>query len=195
MYLLPTPLGLSDTAWLYTSLFVTVIVTIILEPMPAAYVGLVGIVLACIFQIGPPDTDTTTSTSYLNWGLSGFSNSTVWLIFTAFMFAMGYEKTGLGRRISLLLVRYMGKRTLGLGYAIVLADLILAPFMPSNTARSGGTIFPIVKNIPELYGSSPKNEPRKIGAYISWVALAGSCISSSLFLTALAPNLLAMSIL
>lgn len=77
MYLLPTPLGLSDIAWLYTTLFVTVIVTIILEPMPAAYVGLVGIVLACIFQIGPPDTDTTTSTSYLNWGLSGFSNSTV----------------------------------------------------------------------------------------------------------------------
>jgi L-tartrate/succinate antiporter len=40
----------------------------------------------------------------LAWALSGFSNGTVWLIFGAFMFALGYEKTGLGRRIALLLV-------------------------------------------------------------------------------------------
>ena len=39
---------------------------------------------------------------------------------------------------------------LGLGYAIALSDLVLAPFMPSNTARSGGTIYPVVKNIPPL---------------------------------------------
>jgi len=41
-----------------------------------------------------------------------------------------------------MLVRTLGKRTLGLGYAIALSDLVLAPFMPSATARSGGTIYP-----------------------------------------------------
>jgi L-tartrate/succinate antiporter len=35
------------------------------------------------------------------WALSGFSNATVWLVFAAYMFACGYSKTGLGRRIAL----------------------------------------------------------------------------------------------
>ena len=91
----------------------------------------------------------------LKWALAGFANGTVWLIFAAFVVAMGYEKTRLGRRIALFLVRHLGRRTLGLGYAIALSDLALAPFTPSNTARSAGTIFPIIRNIPELYGSRP----------------------------------------
>jgi Sodium:sulfate symporter transmembrane region len=79
--------------------------------------------------------------------LSGFSNGTVWLIFGAFMFALGYEKSGLGRRLALSLVKRMGRRSLGLGYAVALSDVVLAPFTPSNTARSGGTIFPVIRNI------------------------------------------------
>jgi L-tartrate/succinate antiporter len=131
----------------------------------------------------------------VSWALSGFANSTVWLIFVAFMFALGYEKTGLGKRIALLLIKKLGKSTLGLGYAVALADLVLAPFTPSNTARSAGVIFPVIKNIPPLYGSTPESGARKIGAYLMWTALATTCITSTMFLTALAPNLLAMSIL
>ena len=126
--------------------------------------------------------------------MSGFANTTVWLIFGAFMFALGYEKTGLGKRIALLLVKLLGKRTLGLGYAVTLADLILAPFTPSNTARSGGTIFPVIRNIPGLYGSEPGETSRKIGSYLMWTALAATCVTSSMFLTALAPNLLAVEL-
>jgi L-tartrate/succinate antiporter len=71
------------------------------------------------------------------WAVSGFGNSTVWLIFGAFMFAAGYDKTQFGRRLALILVKYLGRRSLTLGYAITFADLLLAPFTPSNTARSG----------------------------------------------------------
>ena len=119
----------------------------------------------------------------------------MWLIFTAYMFSLGYEKTGLGKRISLLLIKALGKKTLGLGYAVALADLAVAPFTPSNTARSGGIIFPIIKNIPPLYGSTPEEGPRKIGGYLMWTAMATTCVTSSMFLTALAPNLLALEIL
>jgi L-tartrate/succinate antiporter len=129
----------------------------------------------------------------LRWALSGFANPTVWLVFTAFMFGLGYEKTGLGRRVALLLVRSLGRSTLRLGYAVTLTDAILAPFTPSNTARSAGTIFPVVRNLPPLYGSLP-NDPsaRDVGSYIMWTTFAAGCITSSLFLTALAPNLLAV---
>jgi L-tartrate/succinate antiporter len=92
------------------------------------------------------------------------------------------------------LVKLLGKKTLGLGYAVALADLALAPFTPSNTARSGGTIFPVIKNIPPLYGSEPGPTARKIGGYIMWTAFATTCLTSSMFLTGLAPNLLALSL-
>ena len=192
----PAPEGLTKEAWIFFSLFVCVFIGLILEPFPSAFIVLLGIVAACILKVGPKveSGEVISSSQAISWGLSGFSNGTVWLIFVAFMFALGYEKTGLGKRISLILVTKMGKSTLGLGYAITVADLILAPFMPSNTARSGGTIFPIVKNIPAIYNSSPDQEPRKIGAYITWVALAATCVTSSMFFTALATNVLAKSL-
>jgi L-tartrate/succinate antiporter len=186
----PAPHGLPQHAWWYFALFAGVIVGLILEPLPAAAIGFIGITVAVTLGfIGDTPGDS------LKWGLSGFANDTVWLIFTAYMFAEGYEKTGLGRRIALLLVSALGKRTLGLGYAVALSDLVLAPFTPSNTARSGGTIFPIIKNIPPLYGSLPGESSRKIGAYLLYTAFATTCVTSSMFLTALAPNLLAVEII
>ena len=90
----------------------------------------------------------------------------------------------------------MGHRTLGLGYAVTFADLLLAPVTPSATARAGGTVYPVIRNIPELYGSLP-NDPsaRKIGAYLLYTGLAASMVTSSMFITALAPNTLAIGII
>lgn len=110
------------------------------------------------------------------------------------MFGLGYERTGLGRRIALSLVLVLGRRTLGLGYAVALADLFLAPFMPSNTARSGGTIYPIIKCVPALYGSRPGPSARRVGAYVMWTAFAAQSLTSSMFLTANAGNLVVVSL-
>lgn len=194
VWLLPAPQGLSAAAWAYFALFAAVVVALVLEPIPPALSGLIGVTVAAVFRLVPVTPGKIpTSGEALKWALSGFSNGTVWLIFAAFMFALGYEKTGLGKRLGLSLIKRMGKKTLGLGYAVALADLILAPFMPSNTARSGGTIFPIIKNIPPLYGSTPEDNPRGMGAYLMWTALATTCVTSSMFLTSLAPNVLAHS--
>ncbi|WP_243546814.1 anion permease [Pseudodesulfovibrio tunisiensis] len=192
--LFPAPSGLPAGVWYYFALFVSVIVALILEPIPAAAVGLIGVTLGAVLRLVPVSPGEPVSTGQaLQWALSGFSNSTVWLIFAAFMFARGYENTGLGRRIGLVLIKALGRRTLGMGYAVAFADLVLAPFTPSNTARSGGTIYPIIRNIPELYGSTPDNEPRKMGGYLMWTALASTCVTSSMFFTGLAPNLLALT--
>jgi L-tartrate/succinate antiporter len=140
---IPPPSGLQMNAWLYFALFVAVITGVITEPIPAAAVGLIGVIVAAVAGLvyqNPSDA--------IKWALGGFSNSTVWLIFAAYMFAVAYIKTGLGKRMALLFIKALGKRTLGLGYAVAFADLVLAPFTPSNTARSGGTIYPIIVNIP-----------------------------------------------
>lgn len=194
VWLLPAPSGLSPQAMQYLAVFVGVVAALIVEPVPAALAGLMGVVLAGSLNLVPDGTGAFSSKASMAWVLSGFGNDTVWLIFIAFMFALGYERTGLGKRIALILMRLLGKRTLGMGYAVAIADLILAPFIPSNTARSGGTIYPIVSNIPTMYGSSAENDPRKIGAYLMWTCLATTTVTSSLFFTGLAPNLLAMSV-
>lgn len=200
MALLPPPAGLPQFSWWYLSLFVTVIIGLITEPIPAAAIGFLGVTFAAVlgrfvlFSEAQLATTNTTSGA-IGWALSGFSNATVWLIFAAFVFSLGYEKTGLGKRLSLLLLSRLGGRTLTLGYAVMLADLLLAPFMPSNTARSGGTIFPIIKNIPGFYQSLP-NDPssRRIGGFLMWTAIASTCVTSSMFVTALAPNVLAVEL-
>jgi L-tartrate/succinate antiporter len=200
--LIPAPEGLPQHAWYFFAIFVGVIVGLMFEPLPGGAIGLIGVALVAVLSewvFFSPDqlakTGFNSSRAALSWALSGFSNSTVWLIFGAFMFALGYEKTGLGRRIALLLVKAMGRKTLTLGYAVTIADLLLAPFTPSNTARSGGTIYPVIRNLPPLYQSNP-NDPsmRRMGSYLMWVAIAATCVTSSMFLTALAPNLLAVEL-
>lgn len=200
--LIPAPEGLAPHAWYYFAIFAGVITGLILEPLPGAAVGLIGV--SVVMVLGPwvhfsPEQlaaeDFKPAKEAIKWGLSGFANTTVWLIFAAFMFALGYEKSGLGKRIALLLVKLMGKKTLTLGYAVTIADLIIAPFTPSNTARSAGTIYPVIRNLPALYDSKP-NDPsaRRMGSYLMWMAISATTITSTMFLTGLAPNPLAVEL-
>jgi L-tartrate/succinate antiporter len=216
IWMLPTPDGLTVHAMRFLGIFVAVILGLILEPLPNSAVGLIGCVLAGSLQLVPlaeksiaavaaaakagtapvmPAISSANLGPSLNWALSGFVDSTVWLIFVAYMFSMGYEKTGLGKRIALLLIKTLGGKALGLGFASALADGVLAPFMPSNTARSAGTVYPVVKNIPPMYGSLPEKDARKIGAYLMWVCIATTCVTSSMFYTGVAPNPLALSLI
>src|SRR3954471_4394099 len=183
LWLIPVPAGLNASQWHYFALFAAVITGLILESMPVGAIGIIGLTIAGVMGYVEPDPARS-----LRWMLGGFSESTVWLIVGAFVFSIGYRKSGLGRRLALLLVRGLGRRTLGLGYAVAFSDLVLAPATPSNTARSGGTIYPIVNNIPRIYGSEPGPTAGKIGTYVMWTAFATTAVTSSLFLTALAPN-------
>jgi len=189
IYLVPVPAGLNADQWHYFAIFAAVIAGLILESMPVGAVGLIGLTVAVV--PGYVEHDPGKS---LRWMLGGYSESTVWLVVGAFVFSIGYRKSGLGRRLSLMLVHSLGRRTIGLGYAVAFSDLVLAPATPSNTARSGGTIYPIVSNIPRIYGSEPGPTAGKIGTYVMWTAFATTGVTSSLFLTALAPNAAAIAI-
>lgn len=197
VFFIPQPQGLTPEAWLFFSIFIGVVAGLILEPVPPALTGLIGVSLAVICKTGPAVSGKAGSISAeaaITWGLSGFSNTTVWLIFAAFMIGAGYSKSGLGKRIALILVEKLGKSTLGLGYAISLADGLMAPFIPSNAARSGGTLYPIISSIPPMFNSYPEKDARKIGAFLAWCALSATCVSSSIFLTGQAPNPLALQV-
>jgi DASS family divalent anion:Na+ symporter len=119
---------------------------------------------------------------------SGFSNPVVWLIVSAFFIARGFIKTGLGLRLAHLLIRLIGKNSLGIAYGMTLTDLLLAPAIPSVTARSGGIVFPVVLSISKAFGSDPDHSPRKLGAFLIQTIFQAGTISSAMFLTAMAGN-------
>jgi len=199
---IPAPEGMPPQAWHFFAVFIAMVIGMILEPIPATAISFIAVTICVIGskyflfsseELMNPDFNARKES--LKWGLEGFSSSTVWLVFGAFIFALSYDITGLGRRIALIMVKFMGKHTLTLGYAIVIIDVLLAPFTPSNTARTGGTVFPIIRNLPPLYNSFA-NDPssRKIGGYLMWMMVIGTSISSSMFVTGSAPNILAVEL-
>ena len=96
----------------------------------------------------------TTARSYVSTGKTLLI--THWLVF---LFLQGFEKTGLGERVATLFVKAFGKSTLGLAYGLAFAEGLIAPAMPSTTARAGGIFMPIMKSLSETSGSLPGELP------------------------------------
>ena len=181
IWLLPPPQGVTSDAWHLFAIFVATIVGIMLEPLPMGAVAIAGITAA-----------TLTRTLTVSNALSGFSNGVIWLVMTAFFISRGFIKTGLGARIAYSFVRLLGKNTLGLGYSMSATDLVLASAIPSNTARAGAVIYPIVRSMAAAFDSQPGDgTERRIGAFLVKNSFQANLITSAMFLTAMAANPLA----
>ncbi|KAI3803809.1 hypothetical protein L1987_31971 [Smallanthus sonchifolius] len=183
-FLIPKPVEITDQAWQLLSIFLSTIAGLVLSPLPVgawAFLGLTTTIL--------------TGTLTFATAFSAFSNEVIWLIVISFFFARGFVKTGLGDRIATYFVKWLGKSTLGLSYGLTLSETLIAPAMPSSTARAGGVFVPIIKSLSISAGSKP-NDPssKKLGSYLiqSQFQCAGN--SSALFLTAAAQNLLCLQL-
>ena len=120
--------------------------------------------------------------------LAGFGNVTVWLVFTAFLFSRAVTQTGFGTRVGYGFIERFGRTPLRLGYSLAAADLVLAPFIPSDTARGGGVVFPITRSVASAFGSEPGPTARKIGAFLVLVSFHTTYTASAMFLTGMAAN-------
>ena len=130
----------------------------------------------------------STKTLSFTEAFSGFMSPVVWLIAIAFFIAKGFVKTGLGLRIAYHIMKLLGKNSLGLGYGIALTDLVIAPMIPSMTARSGGVIYPVVTSLAKVFNSEPHSHPKAIGAYLIQTAFQTTNVTGAMFLTAMAGN-------
>lgn len=199
--LIPDPEGVQQGGMVMLGVFVGTIIGFILQPLPNAPVGLIGVSAAMIAgsrwipeHISAETGETVEAT--MQWGpltisevLAGFGNSTAWLIAAAFIIADGFVITGLGRRIALIFLAKLGKTPLGLAYGLGAADLVVSPGTPSLTARYGGVVYPLVRSIAKEQGSEPFDESRKkLGAFLTFTSVAISSLTSALFLTAMAGN-------
>ncbi len=184
LLLLPCPQGLTPDAWALVAIFLTTIVAIILKVMPIGVMAMMAIVIVSLSQV-----TATSSKGAITDALSSFASPLIWLIVVAILISRGLKKTGLGSRIGLMFIALLGRRTLGIGYGLAVCELVLAPFTPSNTARGGGIVHPVMRSIANAFDSDPaKGTQGKVGTYLALVNYHANPITSAMFITATAPN-------
>lgn len=180
LWFIPCPAGVDPKGWKVFAVFVSTIFGFLMKPMPLG-----ALVLTAITVLA------ATKALTLKEALSGFGNGSVWLIVMAFFIGRGFIKTGLGNRIAYIFIHKLGHTSLGLAYAFSFTNYIMAPAMPSSTARSG-TICPLVVSVAKTYGSDPeKGTARKIGAFLIFAAFQTNYPTGAAFMTAMAGNPLA----
>ena len=171
----PAPADLKPQAWHMFAIFAATIAGILTQPLPSGAIMLIAITVA-IF------TKTMTEAK----ALAGFANGTVWLIFCAYVLSLGFVTSGLGKRIAYKMLSMFGGSSLGIAYSLGVSDLIMAPAMPSVTARSGGIIFPIARSINDVLGSGPGPTGKKIGDFLTMSCFQFTQICGDMFLYVLA---------
>ncbi|MBV6522627.1 MAG: putative malate transporter YflS [Gemmatimonadaceae bacterium] len=177
--LAPLPDGITPASWRLLAIFTATIVGSIARPAPASSIVLFGVTALAL-------TGTMTPTD----ALKGYADPIVWMVLCAFFISRAVIRTGLGRRIAFLFIRALGRRSLGLSYALVSTDALLASFVPSNGARAGGVIFPVTDSLADAYESHPGPTRRRLGAFLMVAVYQSDVVCSTMYLTGQASNVL-----
>lgn len=184
-FVIPVPAKVSPEAWHLLALFIGTIAAIIGKAMPIGALSIVAISLVALTGVTRPHNPEGAIAD----ALSGFSNALIWLIAIAVMISAALSKTGLGTRIGYYFISLFGRKTIGVAYGLVLSEVAIAPVTPSNTARGGAIIHPIMRSVADAFGSSAElGTARKIGRYLALVNYNTNPITSAMFITATAPN-------
>ena len=202
-YIFPAPEGLTNIGWHLAGIYIATIIAIILKVFPLPIILLAGVSLASIaIGVAPGeqwfDSEAQKAVDVVlkeKDVLNGYKSSTTWLVFAAFAMSTAFVATGLGKRIAYLLIGGLGSTTLRLGYVNACLDLLISPAMPSVTARAGGIIFPIMNSVAVSLGSEPDTSPRKAGRYLLLNTYMVVKTTGYFFITAMAPNMLAMELI
>ncbi len=174
---LPVPAGVTQQAWSLLAVFLATIAGLIATPLPGGAMVLLGVCALAVFRVLPVDQ-----------ALAGYADPVVWLVLAAFFMARGMLKTGLGRRIAFQFIRLLGHRSIGLGYALAATDFVLASFIPSNSARTGGIVFPIARSVTQAYDSEPGETAKRLGTFLMTVIYQCEVVVCATFLTGQASN-------
>jgi len=175
----PRPDGITVESWRLLAIFTATIVGSIARPIPPGAVVFLGVCAMALFNVMTPKA-----------ALAGFADPIVWLVLCAFFMSRALINTGLGRRIAFVFIRAIGQSSLGLAYALVSTDILLAAFIPSSSARSGGVIYPVARSLAEAYESRPGETANRLGAFLLFTVYQGDVLASAMWLTGQASNAL-----
>jgi DASS family divalent anion:Na+ symporter len=177
--MIPPPAGVTPQGWRLAAIFAATIVGSIFQPIPGAAIVMLGVSAAALTGALP-----------VGEALGGYADPIVWMVLAAFFISRGMVATGLGRRVAFLFIRTLGNKSLGLGYALVCTDMLLAMVIPSNAARAGGILFPVTRSLAEAYDSKPGATAARLGAFLIGLVYQCEVIICAMFLTGQASNVL-----
>lgn len=183
LWFLPPPMGMELQSWHLLGIFLAAILSFILKPYSIGVMSFMAVTMTAMLGVLKP-----------GQALSGYASGTVWLIVSAFLFSRSFIKTGLGKRIAYTLMSKFGSSSLKLAYALVFSNFIISPAIPSNTARGGGIMFPIVKSLAEAMDSRPGKTARKIGAFLIQCVCQSDNIACCVMMTAVSSNFLIVAL-
>ncbi|UOO81035.1 anion permease [Uruburuella testudinis] len=190
-FAIPVPEGVTPEAWHLLALFVGVVAAIIGKAMPIGAVAMIAITLVALSGVTSDNPAQAARDA-----LSSLNHPLIWMIGVAIMISRGLLKTGLGMRFGYMFIAIWGKRTIGIAYSLAISDLMLAPITPSNTARGGAIVHPVMRAIATSFESEPeKGTENRMGKYLALVNYHANIICCSMFITATAPNPLVVELI
>jgi anion transporter len=127
-----------------------------------------------------------------DFAVGGFASASLWLLVTGFVLSIAMTKSGVAKRLALQMMRVLGRTPAGAIYASMLANFIIAPLTPSNTARTAA-MLPIVEGIAEAYKAKPGQS--NFGKALMLASTFTSNITGSAFLTGTIPNPVAIGMI
>lgn len=120
-----------------------------------------------------------------DFALSQFSSASLWLLVTGFVISIAMTRTGVAKRLSLYLIRLLGRTPFGAIMAASFTNFLIAPVTPANTARTAA-MLPIIQGIAEAYNAVPGKS--NFGKALALSATFGGNITASAFLTGTIAN-------
>ena len=176
LYLFPIP-GLNQQQGRLAAIFIATIIALVAQPVRMGIAVIIAMTVLALTNTLPPAKI-----------LSGFSNVTIWLVFIAFLFSRAVTATGFGTRVAYVFIQRFARTPLRLGYSLAAANVVLAPFIPSDTARGGGVIFPIARSVASAFNSEPGPHGKLIGTFLVLVSFHATYTASGIYLTGMAAN-------
>jgi sodium-dependent dicarboxylate transporter 2/3/5 len=179
LYYMPAVAGLTAAAQASAACFLMALVWWITEPVPTyvtSFVLMILLVVTRAWEIKPV--------------LDVLGMDVIWLNIMSFILAAILVKTRLAKRLSLNLILYFGKQARWALFAFVIIQLVLAPFIPSTTARCVLTL-PLMIVVAAIYGSSAEN-PNNFGRNLMLLNLCSISILSSTTMTGSPADMMAV---
>lgn len=109
----------------------------------------------------------------------GYTSSTIWIIIPAFLFGYVIQETGLGRRITVAMLKRFQGNIVRTAFALMLTGIIFSLLTPSITVRIG-IVMPIVLSV--LKSLNLKERSRE-SAFLTLIAFTAVTIPGNGWLT------------
>lgn len=168
LVLLPGAQGLSGEGQRCLALFIAVFILYIFESLPCAVISLAIVPLLVLLRIVD-----------VGAALSGFAASATYLIVGSFILTAAMMKTGLGKRVTCLLLSRVGSSPRRISFGIVLVNILMAFLIPSTTARTA-MLLPVCVQLIEQCGGAGRAKARYAANLLLTLCVTSSIISSGI---------------